>query len=517
MQLKGIFDIFVFETLFLGAILASRLALTWTQEQNMDEYYESFDNAWIKVSLGPNKFEKDEVCYPQYGCFSNEKYFDPQSRPLVEVPASPRAVNLSYELFTSKNPKNSINFQFDDPDVLGTVSKVQFDPNAGTKFLIHGWGTKPLHFFWLWRLKDLLLHYEPSSNIFIVNWMKFVKSHTVQENVVTTELIGRMIARMIRELKIPPQNIHIFGNDMGAHIAGVIGTQFENPKIARITGLDPSRNFFDHDFRSIRLDYSQADYVDTVNTDSGFRGLGRNIGHINIFPNGGSNQIGCEESHWPKNLSKGAKYVKSVICDHSRAFLLMMENWSNGTIDCEPIAYACDSYGRYERGSCTECGDKNQHCELLGLEKLPGRELPSPDEDTSYYIQTSDKSPFCVHHYRVKIMTKNPKRLQGILNIGLLDLDENVSIDLERMRGKEDEIYSSLFVHQKPLMEINQALVSFNATKTSSTDELWIEKIHFKLMSTLSEEKKKKFSQILCPKNPEDFVTDRPITFVKCD
>lgn len=161
-------------------------------------------------------------------------------------------------------------------------------------------------------------------------------------------------------------------------------------------GLDPSKNFFDHDFRSIRLDYSQADYVDTVNTDSGFRGLGRNIGHINIFPNGGSNQIGCGESHWPENWSRGAKYVKSVICDHSRAFLLMMEDWANNTIDCEPIAYACDSYGKYERGSCTECGEKNQNCELLGLEKLPGRELPSiPDEDTSYYIRTSDKSPFC--------------------------------------------------------------------------------------------------------------------------
>lgn len=121
-----------------------------------------------------------------------------------------------------------------------------------------------------------------------------------------------------------------------------------------------------------------------------------------------------------------------------------------------------------------------------------------------------------VHHYRVKIMTKNPKRLQGILKIELLDLGENVLIDLEKMRGKENEVYSSLFVHQKPLMEINQALVSFNATETSSTDELLIEKIHFKLMSTLSEEKEKKFSQILCPKNSEDLVENRPIEFVKC-
>lgn len=135
--------------------------------------------------------------------------------------------------------------------------------------------------------------------------------------------------------------------------------------------------------------------MDTVNTNSLFLGLGRNIGHVNFFPNGGSDQNGCQIDRWPKNLSDRVKYSRSVICDHSRAFMLVLEDWKNTTIDCEPVAYACDSYEKYQKGLCSDCGDKNQNCELLGLEKVPGKEITPPDEEISYFIKTNDKSPFC--------------------------------------------------------------------------------------------------------------------------
>lgn len=94
--------------------------------------------------------------------------------------------------------------------------------------------------------------------------------------------------------------------------------------------------------------------------------------------------------------------------------------------------------------------------------------------------------------------------------IDLPDLGENVTVDLGKMRGKEDKVYSILFVHRKPLMAINQALVSF-----TGSDELWIEKITFKSMSSSNEEKRRKFSGILCPKNLEHAVTKRS-AFIKC-
>ncbi|XP_074599846.1 lipase member H-like isoform X2 [Brevipalpus obovatus] len=460
--------------------------------------------------MGADKLVKAEVCYPTYGCFSNERYFDFESRPLNEVPASPKVINLTYELFTSKNPKDSIVIKYDDPDLQTTVSKINFDPNRPSKFLIHGWRTKPLHLFWVWFLKDISLRIEPDSNIFVVNWMKFSAENEYPLCVVTTELIGKMVSHLIKELKIPPQKIHIYGHSLGAHISGVAGAQFDNPKIARITGLDPAGPFFDHDFRSIRLDYSQADYVDTVNTNSGFLGLGRNIGHVNFFPNGGSDQNGCEVNRWPKNLPDKLKYSRSVICDHSRAFLLVLEGWKNTTIDCEPVAYACDNYEKYQRGLCSDCGEKNENCELLGIDKLPARQISPPDEEISYYIKTSDKSPFCLNHYTVEVMAKNPKRIRGILTIELPDLKENVTIDLGKMRGKEDKVYSILFVHQKPLMQVKQALVSF-----TGTDEFWIEKINFKSMSSSSAEKREKFSSSLCPKNSENAVTKQS-PFIKC-
>ena len=43
----------------------------------------------------------------------------------------------------------------------------------------------------------------------------------------------------------------------------------------------------------VRLDYQDADFVDTIHSDMTGLGLDRPIGHLDFYPNGGSSQAGC--------------------------------------------------------------------------------------------------------------------------------------------------------------------------------------------------------------------------------
>lgn len=60
-----------------------------------------------------------------------------------------------------------------------------------------------------------------------------------------TEEVGREIAKALEKLivKIPPENIHLIGHSLGAHIVGFTGryfTKYTGKNLTRITGLDPA-------------------------------------------------------------------------------------------------------------------------------------------------------------------------------------------------------------------------------------------------------------------------------------
>lgn len=57
-----------------------------------------------------------------------------------------------------------------------------------------------------------------------------------------------------------------------------------------------------------RLDFSDADYVESIHTDTVF-GIGATISHVDFFPNNGQLQPGCF----------------TPVCDHSRAVLFYAE------------------------------------------------------------------------------------------------------------------------------------------------------------------------------------------------
>lgn len=94
----------------------------------------------------------------------------------------------------------------------------------------------------------------------------------------------------------------MYGHSLGAHVAGYAG-KFLEGKLGRITAMDPAEPFFQQLPKSVRLDASDAKFVEAIHTDAkkyvpyGGLGFSENVGHLNFWPNGGEQMPGCELSN----------------------------------------------------------------------------------------------------------------------------------------------------------------------------------------------------------------------------
>lgn len=65
------------------------------------------------------------------------------------------------------------------------------------------------------------------------------------------------------------------------------------PFLFLLPGLDPAGPLFSSTHSAVRLDPSDARFVDVIHTDARRWGIEEPCGHIDFYPNGGENQLGC--------------------------------------------------------------------------------------------------------------------------------------------------------------------------------------------------------------------------------
>jgi pancreatic triacylglycerol lipase len=72
-----------------------------------------------------------------------------------------------------------------------------------------------------------------------------------------------------------------------------------NRKIKRISALDPALPLFYPKviFFPQHIEADDADFVDVIHTDGGFYGVMESTGSVDFFPNGGTNQVGCDNNN----------------------------------------------------------------------------------------------------------------------------------------------------------------------------------------------------------------------------
>ncbi|KAM5243515.1 pancreatic lipase-related protein 3 [Hipposideros larvatus] len=196
-----------------------------------------------------------EVCYERVGCFKDGlPWTSTLSRQLAGLPWSPEEINTRFLLYTRHNPK----------------------------------------------AHQVLLKAE-DVNCINVNWINgsLEYIHAVNNLRVAGAEVAYFIDVLMKKFGYSPSKVHLIGHSLGAHLAGEAGSR--TPGLGRITGLDPAGPYFHNTPHEVRLDPSDAHFVDVIHTNAvrflfGFgAGTINACGHLDFYPNGGKHMPGCED------------------------------------------------------------------------------------------------------------------------------------------------------------------------------------------------------------------------------
>ena len=147
--------------------------------------------------------------------------------------------------------------------------------------------------------KNRLLGIQPIYTIFItisfrLNWAGGALTDQYFQAASNAQIAGRAIGYLMNQLKNKGMNVqfHCVGHSLGSHVCAYAGyyTQSEfGWKIDRITGLDPAGPNFERSDVAVRIDKSDAEFVDIIHTNTGPTGAGITapLGHADFYPNGG--------------------------------------------------------------------------------------------------------------------------------------------------------------------------------------------------------------------------------------
>ncbi|XP_014674353.1 PREDICTED: inactive pancreatic lipase-related protein 1-like [Priapulus caudatus] len=249
-----------------------------------------------------------------------------------------------------------------------------FDAARRTVFVVHGW-IHDINEEWAQQLITQLLSQE-DYNVIGVDWREGA-SKMYSQSTANARVVGAQIAQMLdwlgQEAEISNSKVHIIGHSLGAHIAGYAGERVDG--LRRISGLDPVGPYFENTDPVVRLDPTDADFVDVIHTDMlpiYFLGLGIKmaVGHVDFYPNGGLNQPGCGNlfdtfwgTIWELITLDLLGALMAFSCNHVRSADFYTD--SINAIDLCPYAsYVCGSYDDYDDGLCSTC--ERELCSSMG-------------------------------------------------------------------------------------------------------------------------------------------------------
>ncbi|XP_036600050.1 lipase member I [Trichosurus vulpecula] len=318
-----------------------------------------------------------------------------------------------------------------------------FNITKKTVWIIHGYrptGSTPS---WLSTFLERLLKKE-DVNVIVVDWNWGATTLIYQRAVQNTRKVAIFLKEHIDKMLtfgVSLDSFHFIGVSLGAHISGFVGQMFSG-QLGRITGLDPAGPFFSGKPPHKRLDYTDAQFVDVIHSDSNALGIKQPLGHIDFYPNGGKTQPGC-----PKSIFSGASFIK---CDHQRAVYLFLTSLET---KCDLTGYPCYSHKDYRNGKCTTCEEfKPKPCPKLGyyVDQWKDILIKRQPPGLNVYFDTADKEPFCMYHYVLDIVVLDNVTEEGYMKVKLIDI-----------YGKVEESKIKSYVATSPIYEEVSILAGF--------------------------------------------------------
>ncbi|XP_046809017.1 probable phospholipase A1 magnifin [Lucilia cuprina] len=210
-------------------------------------------------------------------------------------------------------------------------------------------------------------------NVIVVDWSVISSNVNYFGVVDLIEDLGFLLADFVRFLHMKANlyfgDVYIIGHSLGAQIAGSAGKQVAPFRFNTIFALDPAGPKFRNRSSDLRLDASDADYVESIQTSSSL-GFQEPVGHATFYPNFGRDQKKC--------------YMYG--CSHSRAH-----------------NYFAESITSKEGFWGTRCERQSENIWIMsesGEEFKMGGEPSTPKEGT-FYLKTNDKPPYAMGRRKV--------------------------------------------------------------------------------------------------------------------
>lgn len=376
-------------------------------------------------------------------------------------PESPLTINPRFPVFTKHNrylPK------FIDINRPLEVKSVGINPKGTIYFIVHGYidtGDKP----WIQDMMNALLDHDRygKSSVVVVDWGRGSRPPYTQA-VANIRLVGVMTAHIIHliyeELHLRNlDNVHLIGHSLGAHLSGYAGHELSRGfglNLGRITAMDPAEPLFTDTDPIVRLDRNDAQYVDVIHTDilpiiRGGLGMPKAIGHVDFYPNGGSNNPGCDESIDRFIIQMNNSFVDGMqqllSCNHMRSYQYMTESILS---KCPFMAVTCETYQDFREGRCFHCdGEDGSHCLKFGLESyqsykaLAGMSVMNSGNPIKAYLMTNARQPFCATHYKITIVTSGSVDSishGGELGLIMVKIKSNTNSETKFMKFSDDHM-----------------------------------------------------------------------------
>ncbi|XP_011291759.1 lipase member I-like [Musca domestica] len=219
----------------------------------------------------------------------------------------PRLEKVSFQLRTPGMRK-------DFP--LSTVKNLrefpQFDARKKTILFVVGWVVPMDRDFIDSTAKAF--HCRGGNNFLVFNPGRYISQLYVR-SAANIQKLGEFIAIGLVKLSIPPENIHLIGHSLGAHIVGIAGRYYRKLTgltLPRITGLDPARPCFVRPSVFPRLQRTDAKFVDVIHANPFDLGLEDPLGQVDFYPGG-------------LDVIKPGCTMLAILCSHDRGIHFFVE------------------------------------------------------------------------------------------------------------------------------------------------------------------------------------------------
>ncbi|XP_064187698.1 lipoprotein lipase [Anguilla rostrata] len=414
-----------------------------------------------------------------------------------------------------------------------SLSDCQFNTTSKTFLVIHGWTVSGMFESWVAKLVAALYEREHSANVIVVDWLNTAQNHYIVA-AQNTKMVGHDVAHFIDWIQettnVTLENLHLIGYSLGAHVAGFAGSHASN-KVGRITGLDPAGPDFEGAHAHHRLSPDDAHFVDVLHTFTrGSLGLSigiqQPVGHVDIYPNGGSFQPGCNlRGALEKIANFGILAMTDAIkCEHERSIHLFIDSLLNEQEASQ--AYSCGSSDMFDRGVCLSC--KKNRCSTVGYDVSRVRKARS----AKMFTKTRATMPFRVYHYQLKMHFSskvNQSEMEPSLTVSLYGTKgdaEDLQLNIKE-KISTNKTLSFLLVTEKDIGELLMIKFKWEESSSWSTSSLlnmvsswWSSdssansdvEVH-KIRVKVGETQKK---TVFCIKSPQALNLAQEVTFVKC-